>query len=113
MTENPTLTFRTEVEGTVRTVHCSGKLALGVTSFLVAEVKPLIPHATKIVLDLSDITFMDSMGLGTVASLYVSAKTAGCQFELINLSRRLRDLFTVTHLLSLFEVCGETDARIV
>ena len=53
------------------------------------------------------------MGLGTVASLYVSAKTAGCQFELINLSRRLRDLFTVTHLLSLFEVCGETDARIV
>ena len=68
--------------------------------------------AKKIVLDLTDLTFMDSMGLGTVASLYVSAKTAGCQFELINFSRRIRDLFTVTHLLSLFEPCGETNVTI-
>ena len=113
MTENPALTLRTDVDGDVTMVHCSGRLTSAVAGLLHAEVKPRIVRAKKVVLDLTDVTFMDSMGLGTIASLYVSAKTAGCQFELINLSRRIRDLFTVTHLLSLFEPCGETDARIV
>ena len=112
MTENPTLTLRTDVDG-VTIVHVSGRLTSSVADLLRAHVKPLIPHANKIVLDLTDLTFMDSMGLGTIVSLYVSSRTAGCQFELINLSRRIRDLFTITHLLSLFEACGETNARIV
>jgi len=113
MTENPTLMLRTDVDGDVTIVHCSGRLTSTVADLLRAEVKPFIPHAKKIVLDLTDLTFMDSMGLGTIASLYVSSTTAGCRFELINLSRRIRDLFTLTHLLSLFEACGETNARIV
>jgi anti-sigma B factor antagonist len=113
MTETLPLTLRTVVDGDVTIVHCSGRLTSTVTGLLHDEVKPLIPHAKKIVLDLTDLTFMDSMGLGTIASLYVSSKAAGRQFELINLSRRIRDLFSVTHLLSLFEACGETDARIV
>ena len=112
MTENPPLTLRTDVDGDVRIVRCSGRLTSSVAGLLHAEVKPLIPHAKKIVLDLTDLAFMDSMGLGTIATLYVSSKTAGCQFELINLSRRIRDLFTVTHLLSLFEQCGETNVTI-
>ena len=113
MTETPTLTLQTDVDGEVAIVRCSGRLISTVAGLLREEVKSLIPDARKIVLDLTGLTFMDSMGLGTIASLYVSCKTAGCQFELINLSRRIRDLFTVTHLLSLFEACGETNARIV
>ena len=66
----------------------------------------------SVVLDLTDVTFMDSMGLGTIATLWVSSKNAGCQLALINLSPRIRDLFTVTHLLSLFEACGESNAKI-
>ena len=113
MTETPTLTLRTDVDGDVMTVHCSGRLISTSAGLLRAEVKSLIPDARKIVLDLTGLTFMDSMGLGTIASLYVSCRTAGCQFELINLSRRIRDLFTITHLLSLCEACGESNARIV
>ena len=113
MTETPTLTLQTDVDGEVAIVHCIGRLISTVAGLLRKEVKSLIPDASKIVLDLTGLTFMDSMGLGTIASLYVSCKTAGCQFELINLSRRIRDLFTITHLLSLFEACGESNARIV
>ena len=113
MMEPPILTLRTEVDGDQRTVYCSGRLVSEVAGLLHKEVKPFIARSKKIVLDLTDLTFMDSMGLGTVAGLYVSSKTAGCQFEIINIGRRVRDLFTVTHLLSLFEACGESNARIV
>ena len=94
------------------TIRCSGRLISTTAADLRAQVKPLIGPSRRIVLDLTDLTFMDSMGLGTIATLWVSSKNAGCQLALINLSPRIRDLFTVTHLLSLFESCGEANARI-
>ena len=48
------------------------------------------------------------MGLGMVASLYVSARKAGCQFEVINLTRRIRDIFSASKLLPLLEVAGKS-----
>jgi anti-sigma B factor antagonist len=51
---------------------------------------------------------MDSMGIGTVARLYVSAKTAGSKFELINLAPRIRQLLGITNLLSvLCDMCEQ------
>jgi anti-sigma B factor antagonist len=76
------------------------------------DVKPLIVPGGHVVLDLSGVTFMDSMGLGTIATLWVSSKGRSCGLVVTNLSPRIRDLFTVTHLLSLFEPCGGADARI-
>src|ERR1051325_7214102 len=111
MREQP-LVLQTDVDDGTRIVRCAGTLTSNVASQLSAEVKPLIPTARKIVLDLTGVTFMDSMGLGTIASLYVSCRTSGCQFQVINLSTRVRDLFTVTHLLSLFEACGESNIAI-
>jgi anti-sigma B factor antagonist len=70
-------------------------------------VKGLIPGNKRIVLDLTDLSQMDSMGLGTVVRLLVSAKSSGCKLELINLNRRIRELFGITNLLSAFEICGE------
>ena len=72
----------------------------------------MLPHTKRIVLDLTGLTYMDSMGLGAIASLYVSARTAGCRLELINLSKRVRELFSITNMLSLFEVCGDNSVRI-
>jgi anti-sigma B factor antagonist len=112
MADETTFTFRTERTGEAAVVHCSGRLISTTAGQLHAGVKPLVTRGAKVVLDLTDVTFMDSMGLGTIASLYVSSKANGCTFELINLSRRVRDLFTVAHLLSLFEPCGESNAII-
>jgi anti-sigma B factor antagonist len=88
-------------------VRCSGKLIFGQSGTLYTEVKRLIPTTNRIILDLTDVTRMDSLGLGTVVSLYVSAKAAGCDLKLINLGKRVRELFVVANLESLFDLYGD------
>jgi len=64
------------------------------------------------VLDLGEVAYMDSMGLGTMVRLYVSAKTGGCSLELTHLSKRVKELLGVTHLLGVFTVIGEKTGTI-
>ena len=102
------LKLEDELKGHTLIVHCRGKLVAGVTDQLTHHVKALIPHHKHIVLDLTDLTHMDSMGIGTVARLYVSAKSAGSTFQLINLAPRIRQLLGITNLLSvLCEMCEQ------
>lgn len=108
----PPLILRTYVEGDATVVQCTGKLVAGLTGVLRDEVKRLIPVSTKIILDLTLLTQMDSMGLGTIVSLYVSAKASGCQLILVNLSQRVRELFRITNVWSLLEVYGENIIRL-
>jgi anti-sigma B factor antagonist len=93
-------------------VRLSGRLEAGVTDVLYLEVKGLIPQAKRIVLDLTDLTHMDSMGLGTLVRLYVSARAAGCDLELVNLGKRIRQLLGMTNLMSFFTIIGENDVRV-
>ena len=81
-------------------VRLSGRLVAGVTDVLYLEVRGLIPQTKRIVLDLTDLTHMDSMGLGTLVRLYVSARAAGCDLELVNLGKRIRQLLGMTNLMS-------------
>jgi len=105
------LTLDVDRTGNAAVVRCSGKLLAGVNNLLYLEVSQLIPGSKRIVLDLTDLTHMDSTGLGTVVRLYVSAKSAGCVLELINLGKRFRQLLGVTNLLSVFTVIGEQNIR--
>ncbi len=107
----PPLTLHTYVEGDATIVQCTGRLTAGLTGMLRDEVKRLIPESKKIVLDLTNLTQMDSMGLGTIVSLYVSAKAGGSKLILINLSQRVRELFRVTNVWSVLEVYGENIIR--
>ncbi|MDP8989840.1 MAG: STAS domain-containing protein [Acidobacteriota bacterium] len=88
-------------------VECTGRLISGGTDELRREVKTLFPHTKRVILDLTHVTQLDSMGLGAIVSLYASAKVAGCELKLIHLSQRVREIFRVTNLLSVFEVYGE------
>ena len=108
----PRLSFEVETVEDATVIHCRGMLTAGYTELLHAEVKPRMERGKRLILDLTDLTYMDSMGLGSIASLYVSARSAGCRLELINLSKRIRELFSITNMLSLFEVCGEHSIRI-
>lgn len=102
--------FSLEVEPTGENVivRCHGKLVFGVTDQLYSRISPLIPTSKKIILDLSDLTVMDSMGLGTVVRLYVSGKSRGCCVELINIGQNIRRMLGVTHLLSvLTDMCEQ------
>jgi anti-sigma B factor antagonist len=51
---------------------------------------------------LTDLTRMDSMGLGTLVRLYVSAKGADSRIELVNLGKQIRELLGMTNLLGVF-----------
>ena len=93
------------------TVRLSGRLIFAETAAFKVEVKRRFTETKRIVLDLTDLTFMDSSGLGAIVSLYVSAKAAGCELGLINMNKQLRELLRFTRVLSLFEACGQYPVR--
>jgi len=95
----------TQADATV--VQCRGRLTADVTAILRNQVKSLIPGTKRIVLDLTELTRMDSSGLGTLVALYISARSANCELQLVNLNKQIRDLLGMTNLLSVFETCGQ------
>jgi anti-sigma B factor antagonist len=88
-------------------VRCRGRLVSGAHDIFYTEVRQLIPGSKRIVLDLTDLAQMDSMGLGTLIRLYVSAKSAGCDLELINIGSKIRQLLGMTNVLSAITVIDE------
>jgi anti-sigma B factor antagonist len=61
-----------------------------------------------VVVDLSKVTYIDSSGLGTLLATYISAKSAGCDLKLVNLTQRIKDLLHLTRLASVFEGYGDS-----
>lgn len=104
-----TIDIRSE-EGMV-VVKCKGRLVFGQTGPLKDGVRGLLPKSRRVVIDLSEVNFMDSSGLGTIVGLYVSAKKSHCELQLINLAPRVRELFGLAHVLSVFEPIGEYNIR--
>ena len=89
----------------VTVVDCSGRLVFGEESASLRDtVKKLIAQSPKIVLNLHDVTHIDSGGLGTLVSLYTTARNAGGSVKLARLSQRVGDLLQVTKLLTIFDV---------
>jgi len=102
------LTLDIQRVGDQALVTCHGKLVAGVCDVFYAKVRVLLPDTKCIVLDLTDVSQMDSMGLGTVVRLYVSAKSAGSRLQLINIGARVRQVLGVTNLLSvLTDMCEQ------
>lgn len=108
----PGLTLRMFSRADATVVHCAGTLTSANSPLLKSHVKSLLPATKHVVLDLTDLSQMDSSGLGVIVGLYISAKNAGSMLELINLSARVRELFSLTNLLLLFEPCGRSGARL-
>jgi anti-sigma B factor antagonist len=79
----------------------------GVCSFLYNKIHALIPDTKLIVLDLTDLEWVDSMGLGTLVRLYVASKSAGVKLQLVNLAPKVRELLGLTNLLGIFAEMGE------
>ena len=105
------LTLTVDRDDDCAEVRCSGRLVAGVNDRLYLEVGQLIPSSKRILLDLTDLTHMDSTGLGTLVRLYVSAKSAGCALQLFNIGKPIRQLLGATRLLSVFEVIGNNNIR--
>ncbi len=101
-----TLTLQTYAWEDATVVGCTGRLTTETAVHLKTEVKPLLLCKRRVILDLTDLAHMDSSGLGALVALYISAKGAKCQLQLVNLSPRIRELLSITNVLSVFEVYG-------
>jgi len=95
-----TLDIETTMEHIV--VHCAGRITSASVELLLNTVRPLILQTRKIVLDLAELRYLDSSGLGTVVQLWSAAKQAGTELSVINLTDRVQDLLNLANLSSLF-----------
>ncbi|HXY15422.1 MAG TPA: STAS domain-containing protein [Terriglobales bacterium] len=86
-------------------VDCAGRIVFGEeTAYLRDTVKKLIAERQKVVLNLADVNYIDSGGLGTLVALYTTARNSGGSIKLANLTQRVGDLLQVTKLVTIFDV---------
>jgi anti-sigma B factor antagonist len=104
------LRMSTRTVNGVLVVDCSGRVVFGEESATLRDtVKKLIAQSPNIVLSLKEVNFIDSGGLGTLVSLYTTARNAGGAVKLARLSQRVGDLLQVTKLLTIFEVFDDEE----
>jgi anti-sigma B factor antagonist len=97
----------------IMVVDCSGRVVFGEESASLRDtVKKLLGDTPKIVLNMREVNFIDSGGLGTLVSLYTTARNAGGALKLASLSQRVGDLLQVTKLVTIFEVFDDEQAAV-
>ncbi len=89
----------------VSVLDLSGKIVLGEGDGQVRErIKDLLSDGQKkILLNLGDVTYVDSAGLGALISSYTTTKREGGQLKLVNLTKRIQDLLAITKLITVFD----------
>lgn len=106
------LSVRSFVNEEATVVRCTGELTSSSSALLKTCVKGVLPDTKRVILDFARLNCIDSSGLGAIVGLYISAKQAGRSLEVVNLTPRVRELFGLTNLLSVFEACAHYGARL-
>jgi anti-sigma B factor antagonist len=110
MAANPSipklLQITTEKGAEQITVRCVGRITSETASDFQETVREVIPTTKRVVLDLTGVDFVDSSGLGALVNVYMHATRSQCLLELANPKQRVRDLFKLTKLASVFEGSG-------
>ena len=92
-------------------LECNGRIVFGEESGLLRDtVKSAVPDNKRIILNLGEISYIDSGGLGTLVALHTTALNAGSTIKLASLTKRVGDLLQVTKLLTVFDV-SESEAK--
>lgn len=102
-----------EVEG-VSVVELDGRIVLGEESNSLREkIKSLLAEGKKkIILNMANIKYIDSAGLGTLVAAHLSAKTQGASVRLCHLGNKFHEVLQMTKLLTVFDVY-DTEAAAV
>lgn len=89
----------------VSIVQLGGRLVLGNATRMVRDtVKDMIARGqTKVLLDLGEVDYMDSAGLGTLVACYSSASNVGGQLKLLHVSKKMHEQLVITKLVTVFE----------
>ena len=98
----------------VTVVDLSGRITLGEGSTVLREtVKDLLSKGQrKILLNLADVTYIDSSGIGELVSAFTSVRNQGGDLKLLKLTKKVHDLLQITKLYTVFDVKDDEAAAI-
>ncbi len=94
-----------QVDG-VTIVDLSGRITLGEGSTMLRDiVRDLIAKGQKkILLNLGDVTYIDSSGIGELVSAFTTVRNGGGELKLLNLTKKVHDLLQITKLYTVFDI---------
>jgi anti-sigma B factor antagonist len=98
----------------VEVVQISGRIELGEGSAAVRDVvRDLLANGRKtILLNLADVDYIDSAGLGSLVSAFTSVRNAGGELKLVYLTKKIQDLLQMTRLYTVFEIFDDETAAL-
>jgi len=102
-----------QVDG-VNIMDCSGRITLGEGSVVLRDqIKDLLTKGQKkILLNLGDVNYIDSSGIGELVSAYTTVRNQGGELKLLNLTKKVHDLLQITKLYTVFDVKDDEAAAI-
>jgi anti-sigma B factor antagonist len=100
------VTFKIRQVGDVTVMDISGRIVLGeASSSLRDALRDLVTHGDKkILLNLGDVSYIDSSGVGELVAGFTTVTNRGGQLKLLNLTKRVQDLLQITKLYTVFDV---------
>jgi len=106
--------IETRTVGDVRILDCSGKITLGEGTMAVRNsVRDILNRdVKKIVLNLADVNYIDSSGIGELVSTYTTVTNNGGQLKLLNLTKKIQELLTITKLMTVFQVFNDEQSAV-
>jgi len=92
--------------GDISVLDCSGKITLGEGTMAIRNtVREVLKNGgKKIVLNLADVNYIDSSGIGELVSSYTTVTNQGGHLKLLNLTKKIQELHAITKLLTVFQV---------
>jgi anti-sigma B factor antagonist len=108
------MTKSTRQAGSVAIVDISGRIELGEESAALRDmVCDLLSKGQKqILLNLGDVHYIDSSGLGTLVSAFTSVRKQGGELKLVNLTNKVSDLMQITKLYTVFDITNDEAAAV-
>jgi len=106
--------IETRKVGDVTVLDCSGKITLGEGTMTVRNtVREILKNGgKKIILNLGDVNYIDSSGIGELVSSYTTVTSGGGQLKLLNLTKKIQELLAITKLLTVFQVYNDERAAV-
>jgi anti-sigma B factor antagonist len=100
--------------GDIHFLDCSGKITLGEGTMAVRTTVGdiLKGGGKKIVLNLADVIYIDSSGVGELVSTYTTVAAHGGELKLLSLTKKIREVLAITKLLTVFQVFDSEPATV-
>ena len=104
----------TRTVGDVYVLDCSGKITLGEGTMAVRNtVREILKNGgKKILLNLADVNYIDSSGIGELVSSFTTVTNQGGKLKLLNLTKKIQELLAITKLLTVFQVYDNEPAAL-